>query len=324
MRHEPIRRWSARALAVTSAGLLLAPAAAGAATRPTATTGPAANVGQQSATLTGSLNPNGAETIYAFEYGTTQQYGTATPLGNAGAGTRRVNVTADIGGLAPATRYHYRLVTRNAGGVSRGADRTFRTQRQPLGLTLTASPNPVPPSGATMISGTLSGTGNADRRVVLQANPFPYTSGFQQASDTHITGPQGQFNFPVLGLFVNTQFRVFLPGLPNVASPIVTVGVAPIVSASARKVRRLRRGAVVRFSGRIRPAHDGAQVVVQRLRRGGWVNVAGTVARHARGGYSSYGKSVRLRRGGTFRVYAGIADGDHAPAVSRAMRVRVR
>ena len=127
------------------------------------------------------MNPNEVETTYTFEYGTTRIYGTQVPSppASAGKGNRGVPVTADIGGLAPATTYHYRLVARNAKGVTRGADRTFRTQRQPLGLSLAATPNPVRPGGRTLIAGTLSGTGNGERQIVLQSNPFPYTQGFQ-------------------------------------------------------------------------------------------------------------------------------------------------
>jgi hypothetical protein len=104
-----------------------------------------------------------------------------------------------------------------------------------------------------------------------------------------------------------------------VASPIVAVGVAPRVSA---KVKRLS-GRRFRFSGRVRPAHDGTQMIIQRLRGGQWVNVKSTVARHSGSG-SRYRKRVRLRRGGTFRVLANINDGDHIPSASRNLRVRVR
>jgi hypothetical protein len=305
-------------------GLLVPAAATAAPARPEVISGPAANVGQSTATLTGRVNPNERETTYFFEYGTTALYGTATPAGSAGAGNRRVAVTADIGGLAPATTYHYRLVARNALGVRRGADRTFRTQRQPLGLTLGATPNPVRPGGRTLIAGTLSGTGNGERQVVLQSNPFPYTQGFQNASDVHLTNGDGTFSFPVLSVPLNTQYRVVLPNQPQVASPIVSVGVAPKVSVSAKRVRRTARGAIVRFAGRVTPAHDGTQIAVQRLKGDTWVTISGTIAKHRSSASSRYRKSVRLRRGGTFRVFAGTNDGDHVPSVSRSVRVRVR
>ena len=307
-------------------GLLVPAGATAAPAKPGVTTGPAANVGQSTATLTGRVNPNEVETTYTFEYGTTRVYGTQVPSppASVGKGNSAVAVTADIGGLAPATTYHYRLVARNARGVTRGADRTLRTQRQPLGLTLGATPNPVSPGGRTLIAGTLSGTGNAERQIVLQSNPFPYTQGFQNASDVHLTNGDGTFSFPVLSVPLNTQYRVVLPNQPQVASPIVSVGVAPKVSLSTKRVRRTARGAIFRFSGKIRPAHDGTQIAIQRLKGTGWVTIAGTISKHRSSAFSRYRKSVRLRRGGTFRVFAGTNDGDHVESVSRSVKLRVR
>jgi hypothetical protein len=308
-------------IAAVAACALIAPAAAMAApAKPGVRTGPVANVAQTTATLTGGVNPNERQTTYFFEYGPTSLYGSSTPPADAGAGNSRRAVAADIAGLAPATRYHYRLVARNERGLTKGSDRTFRTQRQPLGLSLVATPNPVSPGGRTLLAGTLSGTGNANRQVVLQANPFPYTQGFQNAADVHLTNEQGGFSFPILSQSINTQYRVLLPNNPNVQSPIVAVGVAPKVGV---RVKRLS-GRRFRLRGKVRPAHDGAQIAIQRLRNGQWVTITGTVTRHARSSYSRYSKRVRLRRGGTFRVLAGVNDGDHVPSASRSVRLRVR
>ena len=89
-----------------------------------------------------------------------------------------------------ATTYHYRLVARNELGVTRGRGPHVPTQRQPLGLSLAATPNPSP-GRAHADRGSASGTGNAERQIVLQSNPFPYTQGFQNASDIHLTNGDG-------------------------------------------------------------------------------------------------------------------------------------
>ena len=308
--------------------LALATSMAGTATaapaRPTAVTERAAAIEQSSARLRGEVDPNQRTTRYFFEYGTTRGYGATTPEQIIGAGNARVPVTAEVTGLAPATRYHFRIVARNVRGVDRGRNISFRTARQPLGLTLGATPNPVRrPGGSTVVAGTLAGTGNAGRQVVLQANPFPFTQGFQPAGDVHLTNDQGGFSFPILSVGVNTQYRVSLPGAPSVESPVVSVGVAVRVSASVR-VRRLRGRARVRLFGRIRPAHDGALVAVQRLRGGAWRTIDGTVARAARGSSSRYSESVTIGRSARLRVLADVRDGDHVPAASRTIRVRVR
>lgn len=318
-----VRRRGRVALVAAVALALLAPAAATAAARPTVRTTKASNVDQLTARLTGTVNPNDRATTYFFEYGTTTLYGAATPANPVGDGHSTVAAASDIGGLAPATRYHYRLVAQNVRGVARGHDRSFRTDRQPLGLTLAATPNPVAPGGRTTLAGTLAGTGNADRQVMLQANPFPYTQGFVNAADIHLTNAAGGFAFPILAVGINTQYRVLVPTHPDVASPVVTVGVAVRVTAHVR-VRRTRHRAIVSFSGTVRPAHDRALVAIQRLRGGNWVTIDGTVARHARRSYSRYSERVSVSRSGTFRVLADITDGDHVSGASRTRHIRVR
>ena len=315
---------SGRLALALSALLACVPAVASAApARPAATTGPASAITQVGARLNGSVVPNERATNVYFEYGTTRAFGATTPPVAVGNGNRRVAVSADIAGLAPATRYYFRLVAANVRGTDRGTTRSLRTQRQPLGLTLTATPNPVRPGGATVISGTLAGTGNAGRQVVLLANPFPFSQGFQPAADIHLTNEQGGFSFPILSVPVNTQYSVRLPGAPNVASPVVTVGVAVRVGVTV-SIRRTRRTAVVRLRGKIRPAHPGALVAIQRLRGGNWVTIDGTVSRRGGRSFSRYSESVTLGRGARLRVLADIRDGDHVAAASRTIRVRVR
>lgn len=309
-----------RLLAVAIFVGLLVPAGASAAA-PAVTNGPAANVTQSTATLTGKVDPNGSQTTYFFEYGTTKLYGARTPDAPAGAGNNNTAVAADIGGLAPATRYHYRLVAFNgANQVRRSGDRTFRTQRQPLGLSLNAAPNPIRPNAKTLIAGVLSGTGNGDRRIVLQSNPFPYTQGFQNASDVHLTNADGSFSFPLLAVPVNTQYRVVLTNVPEVVSPIVTVGIAPKVTLSSKRLSRNR----FRFKGKIRPAHDGAAIIIQRLKNGAWVNVASSHARAAKGDVSKYSKRFKIKRSGTYRVFAGTDNGANVDSVSRTIRLKRR
>jgi hypothetical protein len=105
---------------------------------PDATTGPASAVTEQSATLTGSVNANGVPTSYWFEYGPTTAYGSATLATDAGSGSA-VAATATLGGLTPATTYHYRLLATNSGVTTKGADQTFTT---------TSPPPPTPTSPA--------------------------------------------------------------------------------------------------------------------------------------------------------------------------------
>src|SRR5256885_1443570 len=124
------RNTPALLIGVVVAGLVLLSAVAGeaiAASAPTAITGPVRAIGPTSATVTGTVNPNGQATSWYFEYGTTTGYGSKTATGNAGSGTSNVSVSAPLAGLAPGTTYHYRLVATSSAGTSRGADVIFTT-----------------------------------------------------------------------------------------------------------------------------------------------------------------------------------------------------
>jgi hypothetical protein len=308
-------RASALVLGAVVAALTMPGAALAA--RPTATTGGAANVTFQSARVNGSVDANNEATNYYFQYGTTRAYGTETAMTPVGSSGAPVRVSTDLGGLAPATRYHYRIVARNGSGVALGGDRTFTTRRQPLGVSLAATPNPIKVGDGTTLAGTLSGTGNANRRVVLQSNPWPYTQGFRDAANPQVTNAQGGFSFPLLSVPFNTQYRVQMPERPQVVSPIVTVGVRQHISTKVSK-HRVRRGRRIRFSGRVSPARVGAQIAFQKKRGSTWVTVGGTIV-HTGGRYA---RRVKIRRGGTFRVWTGVLDQQYTSTAGRSVRIR--
>lgn len=86
----------------------------------------AVNVSASSVTLRAQLNPQGSDTTYRFEYGSSAGYGASTP--ESDAGTFSQLVTEHIQGLSANTVYHYRLVAVSGAGTTEGPDRTFTTQ----------------------------------------------------------------------------------------------------------------------------------------------------------------------------------------------------
>ena len=92
-----------------------------------------------SATLDGTVDPDASATTYHFDWGTSASYGTSAPAppGDAGAGSSPETVTASLAGLAPSTKYHYRLVATSSAGTPYGSDATFTTQPA-------TSPGPAP------------------------------------------------------------------------------------------------------------------------------------------------------------------------------------
>jgi hypothetical protein len=90
------------------------------------------NVASSSATFTAQIDPNGEETTYRFEYGTSAAYGSSVPVpdGLVGSGSTPLTVSAHPQDLLPGTEYHYRVVALVAsrGEAIPGADGTFVTQ----------------------------------------------------------------------------------------------------------------------------------------------------------------------------------------------------
>ncbi len=124
----------------------------------TVVTGAASAISPPTASVEGTINPEGAAvTECKFEYGATTAYGSSTPCtespASIGSGESPVAVHANLSGLAFEATYHYRLVASNASGTLQGADRTFETaypaieaeRAMSVGLeeaTLTAAINP--------------------------------------------------------------------------------------------------------------------------------------------------------------------------------------
>jgi len=120
---------------------------------PIATTNPAAFIASFSATLKGSLNPDGLSTTFHFEYGTTTSYGlTTAPQTHTGDTSRPVS--ANINSLAAHTTYHFRIVASNTAGTTFGSDTTFTT------LPMTGFPvvTTNPATNVTASSARLNGT----------------------------------------------------------------------------------------------------------------------------------------------------------------------
>jgi len=122
--------------------------------RPRVSTGQATAVGVTGATLNGSVNPNGDQTTYHFEYGISTSYGSATADHAAGSDTSDHAESQTISGLTPAMTYHFRIVATNSAGTTDGADQVFTTS--PLAPSATT----LPASGVGQTSATLNATIN--------------------------------------------------------------------------------------------------------------------------------------------------------------------
>jgi hypothetical protein len=316
---RPARRARALlALALCASAFACAVANANAASAPSVTTGRSSSVTYSSAVLFGSVNPHAQPTTYVFQYGTTGSYGEQTPLAPAGSGDSAITVSQTLTGLKPLTTYHYRILATSPAGATAGSGRTFHTGPVPLSLAIVGVPNPVVFGSPFLVEGTLSGTGSANHEVALQANPFPYLSGFQTVGNPELTNAAGGFSFPYLGLLENAQLRVVTVGKPEVSSPVLIEGVAVHVVLHARATRR--RG-YARLYGTVAPAEVGALVGFQLLTPGRSINTGGTVVKAATATVSSFSRVVRVRRG-LYKALVKISDGAHVSAYSAPVLIR--
>jgi phosphodiesterase/alkaline phosphatase D-like protein len=115
---------------------------------PDATTGSASAITASSATLNGTVDPNGRATAFSFEYGTSTSYGTKTPSKSVGTATTPQPAAAGISGLQAGRTYHFRIVASSDAGTSTGKDATFRASSAP-GV-LTGDATSVTPTSATL------------------------------------------------------------------------------------------------------------------------------------------------------------------------------
>src|SRR6202042_2590788 len=73
-------------------------------------TGAASGVGLTTATVSGSVNPEGARASVAFQFGTTTAYGQTTPAQTTGPDNAADAFSAALSSLPVGTTIHYRAV----------------------------------------------------------------------------------------------------------------------------------------------------------------------------------------------------------------------
>jgi hypothetical protein len=124
---------------------------------PIVITGGASEVAQNTATISGTVAPQGVQSTYEFDLGTDTDYGVRI-FADAGSGAGQETFTLGLRSLQPGTVYHYRVVATNAYGTTYGADQTFTTTTFPTSVLaapgsepLVATPAFVEPSTAGAI-----------------------------------------------------------------------------------------------------------------------------------------------------------------------------
>ena len=131
----------------------------------------ATDVSTNSATLNGTVNPNGYPTTAWFQWGNTTNYGNLTSVTNLGSGTTALPLSVPLAGLTPSVTYHFRIVATNDHGLVYGSDQSFTTASL-----LPPQVSTLPATGVTTNSATLNGTVNP--------NGWPTAAWFEWGNTT--------------------------------------------------------------------------------------------------------------------------------------------
>ena len=246
---------------------------------PAVHTDAATTVTATGATLNGSLNPNGEETTYRFQLGTSTAYGTTLPAGgaSAGAGRDELYLSVPSGTLVAGQTYHFRLTATNRLGTTNGADRSFVAADPPSATGPTGATGATGPTGPAGAAGPAGPAGTGTSGPPGPAGP----AGTGSAGPAGPAGPKGDRGpRGPAGTVTCKAAKKAAKGKLTVTCKVVTTR-----TTSARLVlngRPVARGTLRRGTLRLRSA--------RRLRSGRYELVLGR-------GRSATSTSVTLRIG---------------------------
>ncbi|WP_022929375.1 hypothetical protein [Patulibacter americanus] len=190
-------------------------------------------------------------------------------------------------------------------------------------LSIDAAPTNVVFGASTVLSGKLSGA-KAPGVVVRieQDTTAPFGDAFVPTARTTTTAANGTWSVSVRPT-VNALYHAVAMASPTVTSPVKRVNVRPAVRLSVSDSTPAR-GALVRFSGAVAPAHDGRSALIQRRGTDGvFRTVARAQLRDAGTSRSTYSRRLRVRSTGVYRTkIAQHADHTNGYSALRTLTVR--
>ena len=215
---------------------------------PSAITGPATSVSQTSASISGTVNPNGNNATAWFEYGTTQILGTTQGQQSVGSSNSSINISTSLPALQQNTVYYYRVVVQNSFGTSQGSIYSFSTfggTQSYLGFT------PEAPFVSTQVGSGISPTSGVARGLFSPKNNptniwFEYgtTASLGLKTATQAMGASGDnltYSVTIEGLKPNTIYYYKAVAQNNYGTRTgniqsFTTDFAPIVSTERQVV----------------------------------------------------------------------------------------
>ena len=179
-----------------------------AALAPTTTTGSATALTAFTATLGGTVNPNGAATTVYFLYGLdpTLIGATQTASQSLAAGTTATAVTANIANLAADMTYYFEIVAQNATGTTTGSIVSFITPTAVAPSATTGSATAITATTATL-GATVNPNGYATSYYFLYSTNSALVTFTQTPSQSLAAGTTAtSVTTNVTGLTPNTKY----------------------------------------------------------------------------------------------------------------------
>ncbi len=147
------------------------------------------------------VNPEGHETTYHVEYGTTAAYGSSTPTASLSGTFEDEPASVALSELQPRTTYHFRVVASNSAGTAFGEDKTFTT---------------LPP--ASIDSESVSGVTARDATLAVQINPlgrdtsYRFEYGSSTAYGSSVPVPDGDVGSGTSDVSLSALIEGLTPG----------------------------------------------------------------------------------------------------------------
>ena len=243
-----------------------------------ATNGPV-SISSNSSVVNGSINPNGANTSFWFEFGLTQYLGQKTNVQSANNGNSLQLVTGNLSGLEAGRTYYYKVFAQNNYGASAGDIKSLTTAAiQTTGQSngqvaeILTSTNGI---GSSVLTNSTSKTAvTGDERQInqgtnSQSNTRPsfisleYSLENENAlvlvSDNIKPNPGEDFSYSIV--YKNQTFYVFNEAVLKVIIP----SEASYASSNIEPVKI--SGNIIEFNlGNIEPGTQGAVTVLVNIR----------------------------------------------------------
>lgn len=147
------------------------------------------------AVVTGTVTPNGAQTKYWYEYGSSATLGSKTSAQTIGSGWSAIPSPGYITGLSTNTTYYFRLDAQNSFGTVTGATYSFTTNNNPPGQGTAPAANTNSAGSVARTSATLNASVNPHSSQTTfwfeygTDTSFGQVTSFQSAGNTNSLSP---------------------------------------------------------------------------------------------------------------------------------------